>query len=157
MKKFAERLVAARKSRNITQKKLSEMLGITATRLNYWEKGTREPDIDMIKKLSQALSVNPNFLIGMEEWEADNYEDLENARSNEEELHIFCNEGVPDSLVGRYLWLSAPQPETETSEVYPDEWETTLILKSRALNKAGKKALSDHLDLLLSSEKHRSE
>ena len=106
MKKFAERLLAARKSRNITQDKLAELLGVSPARVSSWEKGEEKPDNEMTEKLSQALSVNPNFLIGMEEWEADNYEDLENASSHDVELRIFAKNGVPDDCVGLYLHLS---------------------------------------------------
>ena len=151
MKKFAERLLAARKSRNITQDKLAELLGVSPARVSSWEKGEEKPDNEMTEKLSQALSVNPNFLIGMEEWESDNYEDLENASSHDVELRIFAKNGVPDACVGLYLHLSAPQAETEAGEIYPTEWEKSLILKSRALDAAGKKALTDYLDSLLSS------
>lgn len=62
---FSERLVEARKNANMTQKKLAELLNITPTRLNYWEKGKREPDVLMIKNISKFLKVNPNYLIGL--------------------------------------------------------------------------------------------
>ena len=38
MGSFAERLINAREKKNLTQKQLAEKLGITPTRLNYWEK-----------------------------------------------------------------------------------------------------------------------
>ena len=42
-------------------------LGITATRLNYWEKDKREPDVAMIKKISALLDVSSDWLIGNEQ------------------------------------------------------------------------------------------
>ena len=66
MSLFSERLVEARQRLNMTQRKLAELLGVTPTRLNYWEKGKREPDVVMIQKLSQALKIDPNFLIGLD-------------------------------------------------------------------------------------------
>lgn len=63
---FGERLITARENKNYKQNQLAELLGITATRLNYWEKDKREPDVLMIKKLSSLLEVSSDWLIGNE-------------------------------------------------------------------------------------------
>lgn len=157
MKIIAERLLAACKSRNITQDKLAELLGVSPARVSSWEKGAEIPDIEMIGKIAQVLSVFPIFFADTEGWAKDVFEDYNNARSHEEELRIFAKEGIPDDYVSRYLWISDPQLETDAGEVCPNEWEKSLILKSRALNEAGKNALADYLDLLLSSKKYCSE
>ena len=64
---FGEKLVYYRTKKHLSQKSLAETLDITPTRLNYWEKGKREPDIAMIRKLSKILDVSANILIGLEE------------------------------------------------------------------------------------------
>lgn len=61
---FGQRLVASREKRNLSQKELAEKLGITPTRLNYWEKDKREPAIEMIKAIAQVLDVDTDYLIG---------------------------------------------------------------------------------------------
>lgn len=61
---FGERIVYYRKRQNITQKELAEMLGITPTRLNYWEKDKREPDIKMINAICAALNIDGDALLG---------------------------------------------------------------------------------------------
>lgn len=61
---FGEKLVSARKERSMTQKALAEAIGISAVRLNYWEKDKRQPDVEMIKKLASALGVTGDYLIG---------------------------------------------------------------------------------------------
>lgn len=60
---FGERLVHAREAAGFNQKQLAELLDITPTRLNYWEKDKRQPDVKMIKSLSTALNVSADFLI----------------------------------------------------------------------------------------------
>lgn len=65
METFGKRLIAARKKKNITQKHLSEILNITPTRLNYWEKDKRKPDIEMIKRIANALGVQTDELLGL--------------------------------------------------------------------------------------------
>lgn len=64
---FGEKLVFYRTKKNMTQKALAEELGITPTRLNYWEKDKREPDVQMILEIAKALDVSANVLIGYEE------------------------------------------------------------------------------------------
>lgn len=61
---FGERIVFYRGKKNINQKQLAQILGITPTRLNYWEKDKRQPDVAMIKAISEALEVSPDILIG---------------------------------------------------------------------------------------------
>lgn len=60
---FGERLVQAREAAGFNKKQLAEALNITPTRLNYWEKDKRQPDVTMIKLLSAALNVSADFLI----------------------------------------------------------------------------------------------
>lgn len=64
METFGQRLVSSRQKCNLSQKELAEQLGITPTRLNYWEKDKREPAIEMIKAIAQILDVDTNYLIG---------------------------------------------------------------------------------------------
>ena len=66
---FGEKLVFYRNKKGLSQKELAEELEITPTRLNYWEKGKREPDIEMIRALAQALDVSANILIGINDHE----------------------------------------------------------------------------------------
>ena len=61
---FGDRLIKAREKNGLNQKELAQLLGITPTRLNYWEKNKREPDVFMIKKLASELKVSADYLIG---------------------------------------------------------------------------------------------
>lgn len=63
---FGKRLLAAREAKGYKQNQFAEILGITPTRLNYWEKDKREPDVLMIKKISSFLEVSSDWLIGNE-------------------------------------------------------------------------------------------
>ena len=82
MNTLGKRLVKIRKEKGLTQKRLAELLDITPTRLNYWEKDKREPDISMIKKISEVLQIDPNFLIGLNFWTEDMFEDYRNAKKS---------------------------------------------------------------------------
>ncbi len=60
---FPERLVERRESLGISQKELASRLNITPTRLNYWEKGKREPDVFYIKAIAKELDVTGDWLL----------------------------------------------------------------------------------------------
>lgn len=61
---FGSRLKKARENKGYKQNQFADMLGVTATRLNYWEKDKREPDVEMIKTISYLLEVSSDWLIG---------------------------------------------------------------------------------------------
>lgn len=65
MEGFGENLIIAREKKGLSQRKLAELLEITPTRLNYWEKNKREPDLYMFKKIVTVLDVDPNELLGL--------------------------------------------------------------------------------------------
>lgn len=60
---LGERIVFYRRRQNLTQKALADLMGISPTRLNYWEKDKREPDVRMINQLCRVLEVDPKFLL----------------------------------------------------------------------------------------------
>lgn len=60
---FGSKIVDARKNLGMTQRALADAIGVSATRLNYWEKDKRQPDVEMIKKLAHVLDVSGDYLI----------------------------------------------------------------------------------------------
>lgn len=66
---LGEKIVYYRDKRGLTQKALAERMGITPTRLNYWEKDKREPDVKMLNLLCKTLEIDPKALLSDEEKE----------------------------------------------------------------------------------------
>ena len=64
--KFGDRLTMYRGEKGFNQKEFASALGITPTRLNYWEKNKREPDVEMLKKIASILEVSTDDLIGLQ-------------------------------------------------------------------------------------------
>lgn len=60
---FPERLLAARKERNLTQHDLAEMVRCALTQLKRYESGASQPTLDVIKRLAQALRVSSDYLL----------------------------------------------------------------------------------------------
>ena len=68
---FGDRIRDARKAAGLTQRQLSERLGVSNTSISNWEKGLSRPDADMIQKLCHILSLQPNYFYGTENAPAD--------------------------------------------------------------------------------------
>lgn len=136
MDTFGKRLVAARQKLNLTQKELADRLGITPTRLNYWEKDKREPDVHMIKQISRALSVDPNYLIGV--WSSDMYEDFQNARTDEDRLMLLERWGVPPSLSARYKHLVSNKDCIDDAALLTEDELTRISSAMAQMNAEGR-------------------
>jgi transcriptional regulator with XRE-family HTH domain len=50
-------MIDARKSRNMTQKELSEITGITQADISRIERGTRNPSLEMVKRLAKGMGM----------------------------------------------------------------------------------------------------
>lgn len=64
---FARQLSTLRNEKGLTQQQAANAVGITRGRLNNYEQGTREPDIDTLTALSEFYGVSVGFLIGCDE------------------------------------------------------------------------------------------
>ena len=60
---LGEKIAHYRNLRGFSQKGLAEAMGITPTRLNYWEKDKREPDVKMLNLLCKTLELDPKVLL----------------------------------------------------------------------------------------------
>lgn len=65
MPTFAEELIAVRKKRHLTQEQLANEMNVSRQTISHWENGRAVPDIDTIKRLSQALAHNFLEVSGM--------------------------------------------------------------------------------------------
>lgn len=61
---FKKRLKEIRIEKNMTQKKVCEILGVSLNCYASWEQGRTQPDIDTIKKLCEIFSVTADYLLG---------------------------------------------------------------------------------------------
>jgi transcriptional regulator with XRE-family HTH domain len=61
---FPERLRASRKLREVEQAELARLSGLPPTSISHFESGTRKPSFDNLRRLSQALNVSADYLLG---------------------------------------------------------------------------------------------
>lgn len=68
-KAYALQLSSLRKARGLTQQQVAEAIGITRGRLNNYEQGSREPDIEIITLLANFYRISVGNLLGLDETE----------------------------------------------------------------------------------------
>lgn len=64
MKTIGERIQILREEKNLKQKDLAEMAGITEATLSRYENGKREPRGEIVSRLANALNVSTDYLLG---------------------------------------------------------------------------------------------
>lgn len=62
MNQIGDVILTARRAAGVTQEELANRLGITQAALSRYENDLREPDDDIVARLSEALDVSPEFL-----------------------------------------------------------------------------------------------
>src|SRR5262245_62466416 len=90
---FPERLKAVRERRGYSQAELGKKAGLQATAISHFETGSRAPSFDNLRRLSDALSVSTDYLMGRSDTEqmvgpsADNlFRDVEKLSAEDQEM-----------------------------------------------------------------------
>lgn len=138
MSSFGERLKAEREKKGYNQKEFAEIIDVTPTRLNYWEKDKREPDFFNIRKMIEVLGCDADYLIGTKlssyEDNMNDFGDSKNLNTSNLEINMdtksktpFSNEAIEvaeaydkapfkDKNVAR-MALNLPLLETDVKEI----------------------------------------
>jgi transcriptional regulator with XRE-family HTH domain len=61
---FQQRLLAARKKRDMSQDGLAQKSGLKPAAISHFETGARKPSFDNLRKLADALNVTADYLLG---------------------------------------------------------------------------------------------
>ena len=62
---FSDRLTAVREERGIKRQKAADDLGITRASLEYYEKGMRKPDSEMLLRICKYYKISADYLLGL--------------------------------------------------------------------------------------------
>ncbi len=65
--KFKERIAAAIKQSNYSQKQLAEMLNISESNITNWKNGENLPSVEVLFKLCKILDESADYLLGLED------------------------------------------------------------------------------------------
>jgi len=62
--KFSDRLKTLRQERKVSQKDLSDLIGVTPRAWRFYESGDREPNITSLIALADFFDVSIDYLVG---------------------------------------------------------------------------------------------
>lgn len=78
---IGENIYNLRTSKGLTQQKLAEMSGVSQAAINLWENGKRQPRLEQLQRISEALGVTRAYFINFDE-----FVQLNEIENDEEEL-----------------------------------------------------------------------
>ena len=67
MSKFSERLRFLRNKSSISQQNLADIIGISKSSINMYERGEREPGLDTLEAIADYFNVDMDYLMGRQE------------------------------------------------------------------------------------------
>lgn len=67
MKTFGERMRQLRKEKNVSCEWIGKHLGVQRAAVAMWERGEREPKLEMVVAIAKLFGTTPNYLLGFEE------------------------------------------------------------------------------------------
>lgn len=66
MVELGDRLRQFRKERNLTQKQLASLIGVKNSVISFYEVGERMPSLEVVVRLSRALHISTDTLLGVD-------------------------------------------------------------------------------------------
>lgn len=84
---FSQKLKFLRKSKNLTQSDMANMLGITRQGYGKYESSDSQPDLDTLEKLASYFDVSTDYLLGRTDSPTSSHID-----KDEEEFQAFAND-----------------------------------------------------------------
>lgn len=101
----------ARKRKNYTQEQLANLVGVKKNTITGYEKNAREPDVEMLKRLMQALDVSSAELLELPSFDAS-----ENSCHERESLDVLAtanNISTSDlNVIRELILLDEPRRST---------------------------------------------
>ncbi len=67
MSKFSDKFKELRKSRNLSQQQLADYLHTSKSSVNMYERGEREPGLEMLETIADYFNVDMDYLMGKSE------------------------------------------------------------------------------------------
>lgn len=135
-----------RQKRNMTQAELASLLNITPQAVSRWEMGISYPDIVMLPKISEALQVSADELLGIRQ--------INMSREYQEEMDPILNQSQADSI---FDYIPGSPTETSKKILIVDDSDYMRMALEDILTRCGHTVLparngQECLDLLRSKE-----
>lgn len=122
-----ERLKAIRNQKKVTQKEVSDALGISPNTYKNYEQGMREPNNEMLCKLADYFEVTVDYLLGREK-APDPFAELNLSTEDEQEVlakYMSLPENVRAILLDVLIQLGDAARASQTEQEDDCIYETT--------------------------------
>lgn len=86
MSKFSDKFKELRKSRNLSQQQLADYLHTSKSSVNMYERGEREPGLEMLEAIADYFNVDMDYLMGKAEIANQALSSVPFPNANEQEL-----------------------------------------------------------------------
>ena len=67
MSAFRDMLARLRRERGMTQAELAQRLGVSKSSISMYERGNREPELDLLERMADLFGVSVNTMLGRSE------------------------------------------------------------------------------------------
>ncbi|MZQ75220.1 MAG: helix-turn-helix domain-containing protein [Peptoclostridium sp.] len=117
---FGDRLRRLRERRQIYQKDLAKILGVSAGAIGMYETNKRTPDFEILNKIADYFDVTVDYLLG---------------RTDDEEIKIYEKDQIPDKFKDLGLEYIEIAKELELSDISVEEMKKFIELMKIAKKK----------------------
>ena len=65
---FGKKLRELRIEKGLSQRRFGELFNVCNQSVSFWETGSREPDLDTLKRIAEYFDVSVDYLLGLREY-----------------------------------------------------------------------------------------
>lgn len=131
MSLFKERFRQERISKGITQKSLSEILGVDRTSISKYENGKQLPEVPVLEKMANYFDVSTDYLLG--KTDKRNIESKKEINGIEKENDI--DKKIDEILQEEQIYLCGEPLSEEDRMLLEDSIRSTIELAKKIMNK----------------------
>lgn len=152
MSDFSENLKLQRQKKNLSQEDLGKLIGVSGVTIMRYEKGTRQPKLETIKELANALKIPVANLIDINSPIISKATDRFVSGKHPEEIETY-GEVMDDIIMNSYIGSTINEYQTAVAELNQMRLDM-ITLCYQSLDDAGKESLYNYArQLLENSEK----
>lgn len=147
MSDFSENLKLQRQKKNLSQEDLGKLIGVSGVTIMRYEKGTRQPKLETIKKIANALKIPVAELIDINSPIVSKATDRFLSGRHPEEIETY-GEVMDDIVMNSYIGPTINEYQTAIAELNQIRLDM-IVLCYQALDDTGKENLYNYARQLL--------
>ncbi|GEM_PF-830224 len=147
MSNFSENLRLQRQKKNLSQEELGNLIGVSGVTIMRYEKGTREPKLETIKKIANALKIPVSDLIDINSPIIDKATNRFISGKHPEEIETY-GDIIDDIVMNSELGSTINNYQSAVAELNQLRLDM-ILLCYQALDEKGKENLCNYAKKLL--------